>query len=272
MRLITNSNSLVFGLWGKRSLIYQMIEREVISRYKGSVLGLLWSFISPVMLLAVYTLVFSGIFKTKWTSIGSESTAQFALILFSGMIVHGLFSETLTRAPLIVLQNVNFVKKIVFPLEILPVVSLGCALFHAAVSTFVLLVGLLLSSGSLPWTALYLPIVMLPLIILTLGLSWILASLGVYLRDIAQPIGLVMTILLFASPIFYPVSAFPISFQSWLLLNPLTFIVEQFRDVVIFGADPNFAGLFIYLMISILFLLFGYGCFQKTRRGFANVL
>jgi lipopolysaccharide transport system permease protein len=197
---------------------------------------------------------------------------QFALLLFVGMIVHGLFAETLQRAPVIIISNVNYVKKIVFPLEILPVMALCSALFHATVSSGVLIAALFAINGSVAWTVVFLPIVLLPLIVLTMGISWALASLGVYLRDVAQPIGLAMTILLFASPVFYPLSALPQYLSPWLMLNPLSFIIEQARDVVVFGNTPNWTGIAIYFSISMIVCWSGYVWFQKTRKGFANVL
>lgn len=235
-------------------------------------MGLVWSFAHPILLLVIYTLVFSVVFKARWGTSEPESKAQFAVLLFVGMIVHGLFSDTLIRAPNLMLGNVNFVKKIIFPLEILPVVAMGASLFHATVSILVLAGALLLLNGSLPWTALLLPLVLLPLIVLSLGASWILASLGVFLRDVAQPIGLAMTLLLFASPVFYPLSALPDWIQPWLMLNPLTFIIEQARAVLIYGELPHTVGLLIYSLTAFAIGWCGYVWFQKTRKGFANVL
>lgn len=249
-----------------------MTKRDVIGRYKGSVMGLMWSFVSPILLLAMYTLVFSVVFKARWGAGEPESRAQFAVLLFVGMIVHSLFSETLLRAPTLILTNVSYVKKIIFPLEILPVVAMGASVFHAMVSVLVLTVTLVLINGFLPWTAIFLPLVLLPLIVLSLGIAWALASLGVFLRDVAQPIGVVMTLLLFASPVFYPVSALPEYIQPWMMLNPLTFIIEQARAVLIFGQPPYTAGLMLYWLVALVFAWVGYAWFQKTRKGFANVL
>jgi len=249
-----------------------MTKRDVIGRYKGSVMGLMWSFANPILLLAMYTLVFSVVFKARWGIGEPESKTQFAVLLFVGMIVHSLFSETLIRAPSLILANVSYVKKIVFPLEILPVVAMGASAFHAMVSVLVLIGALVLLNGFLAWTAVFLPLVLLPLIVLSLGIAWALASLGVFLRDVAQPIGLAMTILLFASPVFYPVSALPEHVRPWLMLNPLTFIIEQARAVVIYGQLPNWLGLLLYSFFSVTIAWAGYAWFQKTRKGFANVL
>lgn len=265
-------SSLVRSLWAHRGLILQMTQREVIGRYKGSVMGLMWSFANPILLLAMYTLVFSVVFKARWGTGEPGSRMEFAVLLFVGMIVHSLFSETLIRAPSLILANVSYVKKIVFPLEILPVVAMGASVFHAMVSVLVLAGALVLLNGFIPWTAVFLPLVLLPLIVLALGIAWALASLGVFLRDVAQPIGLAMTILLFASPVFYPVSALPAHVRPWLMLNPLTLIIEQARAVLIYGQLPRTVGLLIYSLVSLAVAWIGYAWFQKTRKGFANVL
>lgn len=249
-----------------------MIRRDVIGRYKGSVIGVMWSFINPIFLLVIYTFVFSVVFKARWGGDESASKSQFAILLFVGMIVHTFFAETLNRAPGLILSNVSYVKKIVFPLEILPLVAIGAALFHAFVSVLVLLAACILINGYLQWTIVLFPLVLLPLIILTLGAAWGLASLGVFIRDVAQPIGMVMTVLLFASPVFYPITALPEYIRPWLMLNPLTFIIEQARAVLILGQVPDWTGLAIYSLASVAIAWMGYAWFQKTRKGFANVL
>ncbi|WP_226505259.1 ABC transporter permease [Pseudomonas sp. MWU16-30317] len=264
--------SLLRSMWVHRHLISQMTKREVIGRYKGSVMGILWSFASPILLLVIYTLVFSVVFKARWGTGEPGSKSEFAILLFTGMIIHSLFAETLMRAPSLILQNVSYVKKVVFPLEILPVVAMGTSFFHAVVSAGVLLAAQFIVNGAVPWTAIFLPAIVAPLIVLSLGIAWILASLGVYLRDVAHPIGLLMTLLLFASPVFYPISALPPDFQSWLMLNPLTFIIEQARGILIYGSLPDLRGLLVYSCIAISFAWVGYCWFQKTRKGFANVL
>jgi len=268
----TSLSSLVSSLWRNRQLILQMTKRDVIGRYKGSVIGVMWSLFNPLFLLAIYSFVFTVVFNARWGIGLPESKSQFAILLFVGMIVHSLFAETLNRAPGLILSNVSYVKKIVFPLEILPVVAIGAALFHALVSVLVLAVAFVLLNGYLQWTIVFLPLVLLPLIVLTLGAAWGLASLGVFLRDVAQPIGMVMTVLLFASPVFYPITALPEHIRPWLMLNPLTFVIEQARAVLIFGQIPNWAGLAIYSLASVVIGWIGYAWFQKTRKGFANVL
>ncbi|MBL0011812.1 MAG: ABC transporter permease [Nitrosomonas sp.] len=252
-----------------------MIKREVIGRYRGSFLGLFWSFINPILMLAIYTFVFSVVFKTRLdqsdNAIYNDKFA-FALSLFAGLIIFNLLSECLSRAPGLILANINYVKKIIFPLEILPWVALGSALFHASVSFLVLLLLLLLIDHPIHWTLIYLPIIVLPLLLLIMGLSWLLASIGVFVRDIGQFIGLILTMLLFMSPIFYPASALPESVRDYLFLNPLTFIIEQARAVILYGQLPNWFGLTVYYMIALLIAWAGLVWFEKTRKGFADVL
>ncbi len=252
-----------------------MIKREVIGRYRGSFLGLLWTFVSPILMLTIYTFVFGVVFKIRLdpqnTDIYDDKFA-FALLLFTGLILFNLFSECLSRAPGLVLANVNYVKKVIFPLEILPLVSLGSALFHAGTSFLVLVTFMLVIDHPIHWTLICLPIIVLPLLLLILGLSWMLASIGVYVRDIGQFIGLILTMLLFLSPIFYPASALPESVRDYLFLNPLSFVIEQARAVTLYGQLPDWSGLVIYYLLAAIVAWAGLMWFMKTRKGFADVL
>ena len=262
-------------LWQHHPLILQMIKREVIGRYRGSFLGLLWTFVNPILMLAIYTFVFGVVFKIRLdpqnTDIYDDKFA-FALLLFTGLILFNLFSECLSRSPGLVLANVNYVKKVIFPLEILPLVSLGSALFHAGISFLVLVTFMLVIDHPIHWTLICLPIIVLPLLLLIMGLSWMLASIGVYVRDIGQFIGLILTMLLFLSPIFYPASALPESVRDYLFLNPLSFVIEQARAVILYGQLPDWSGLVIYYMLASIFAWAGLTWFMKTRKGFADVL
>jgi lipopolysaccharide transport system permease protein len=260
----------VTSLWRHRQLLAQMVRREVAGRYRGSVLGLLWSFFNPVFMLAVYTFVFSVIFQAKWGG-QSGSRTEFAIILFAGLIVFNLFAEIVTRSPGLILGHVNYVKKVVFPLEILPLVVTGSALFHALVSFVVLLIFQALVMR-VPGTVVLLPLVVAPMLLLVLGLAWFLAALGVYLRDIAQTVGIAVTALLFLSPIFFPAAAFPEAIRSYMFLNPLTLIIEQAREVLIWGRMPDWPALGLYALISLANACAGLAWFQKSRRGFADVL
>ncbi len=272
MRFDAGLAAMLSSIWRHRELIWQMSRREVIGRYRGSALGILWSFFNPVLMLAVYTFVFSVVFKARWGAGPEESKADFAIILFVGMIVHGLFAECVNRAPSLILSNVNYVKKVVFPLETLPWVAMGSALFHALISLVVLIAAQLMINVNLPWTAILFPLILLPLLLATMGFAWFLAATGVFVRDIGQITGILTTVMLFMSPVFYPVSALPEQYQTALLLNPLTFIIEQARQVLIWGRVPDWSGLAVYLGVSLAIAWAGFWWFQKTRKGFADVL
>jgi lipopolysaccharide transport system permease protein len=254
-------------------LIVQMTRREVVGRYRGSIMGLAWSFFSPLLMLAIYTFVFSVVFKTRWPGLGAEqSKMDFAILFFSGLIIYGIFAECVNRAPSIILQNVNYVKKVVFPLEILPWVACGSALFHAGVSVLVLLAAHLIFAGGIPWTAIFFPVLMIPLVLGTMGVAWLLSALGVYMRDIGQVTGMLTTILLFLSPIFFPMSAMPAEFRSWIALNPLVYFLESGRDALVFGIAPDPLKFAIALIVGAVLAWLGFASFQKMRNGFSDVL
>lgn len=256
-----------------RNVIIQMTKREILGRYRGSLLGLLWSFVTPLLLLAVYTFVFSVVFRARWPSeLNSDSHGSFAVILFAGLMVNNLFVECVNRAPTLVLNNTTFVKKVIFPLQVLPLISLGSAIFHLLVSCIVLFIAAFSIVGKIPLTAIYFPLVLIPLMLTTLGISWFLAALGVYIRDIAQATSLFVTVLTFMSPIFYPISALPENLRFWVQLSPITFAVESTRDTLIFGRGIDPTAYTGHLMLGVLIAALGYTFFQKTRKGFADVL
>lgn len=232
---------------------------------------MLWSLVTPVLMLGVYTFVFSGIFQARWSQ-NATSPADYALQLFVGLLLHGLVAECLNRSPALIVTNVSYVKRVVFPLDILPVVTLMSALFHFLIGFVVLLGFQLAFHGSLQWTLFWLPVVVLPYVVLLLGMSWMLSALGVYLRDIAQITGLLTLILMFMSPVFYPASALPERLRSIFQLNPLTLIIEQARDVVLNGIAPNLAALGAYMVLSLVVCVLGHRMFTLMKRGFADVL
>lgn len=263
------------ALWrsivSNRGLVFNLIKREIIGRYRGSVMGLLWSFFNPVLMLTVYTFVFSVVFRARWVG-GSGSKTEFALVLFAGLMVFNLFAECINRAPDLVVGNVNYVKKVIFPLELLPVVGFGAAAFHFLINLLVWILFFCVFFGVPSPTILWLPLVLIPLVLTTLGFSWLLASLGVFIRDITQIIGVITSVLMFVSPIFYPVEALPDQYRLFMNLNPLTFVVEQVRDVMIFGRPLNGFSWLTQLLLSALVAWLGFAWFQKTRKGFADVL
>ena len=263
--------ALVASVVRNRHMVLQMAKREVAGRYKGSVMGLAWSFFNPIFMLLVYTFVFSVVFRSRWGGAG-EGTAAFAVMLFVGLIVANLFGEIINRAPSLIVGNVNFVKKVVFPLEVLPLVSTATALFHCFISLVVLLAALILLQGQLHWTVLLFPFVLMPLVVLATGLAWIAASLGVFLRDVGQFTGIVVTVMTFLAPVFYPITAVPAEFVPFIMMNPLTFVIEQARGVLVLGRLPNWTGLAIYSLAALVVAWAGFAWFQKTRKGFADVL
>lgn len=262
---------IIRSVTDNRHLIYSLVKRDVLGRYRGTAMGLLWSFFNPVLMLAVYTFVFSVVLKTRWTG-GSESKAEYALVLFAGLIVFNLFSECINRAPSLILSNANYVKKVVFPLEVLPIVTIGSALFHFLISLLVWGIFYGFFFGFPPRTIFYLPFVIFPLFMQSLGMGWFLASIGVYLRDVAQIVGVLTSILLFLSPIFYPASALPEQYRILMNINPITFVVEQARNAMLFNVAPSWFELIGQTFFSLFVSWFGFSWFQKTRKGFADVI
>lgn len=253
------------------SLIWEMTKREILGRYRGASLGLIWTLLGPLMMVVVYSVAFGEILRAKWPAIGG-GTSNFALILFVGLIVHGLFAECLTRSPMLVVSNPNYVKRIIFPLEILPLPMLLSALFHFAMNLVVFTVVHFIFEGPVPITILLVPLVVMPMIVLLVGLAWFLAALGVYFRDINQVTGPIATAMLFLSSAIIPVDTLPENYQRIFYLNPLTFIIDEVRSVALWGILPDWPGLAWYLFFSLAFAYLGSLWFQSTRRGFADVL
>jgi lipopolysaccharide transport system permease protein len=255
-----------------RQVLFDLARRDAVGRYKGSFLGVVWSLLTPLVMLAVYTFVFGSIFRARWGAGGDTSQTQFAVVLFAGLIMFNIFAEATNRAPGLLLANQNFVKKVVFPLELLPCVNLLSALFHALISILVLLAFELIVTGSLPWTLALIPLVLLPLCMFTLGVTWFLSATGVYLRDIGQTIGILVTALMFLSPIFFPASSIPERWRSFASLNPLAFPIEESRAVLVFGHGIDPISWTIYTVCSIFIAWAGFAWFQTVRKGFADVL
>lgn len=270
---IAGGARLWITVWQHRDMTRRMIRREIAARYLGSMLGAAWSVLQPLMLLCVFTFAFNIVFRSRWTSssmVGEETS--FAVAMFLGYIIFSIFSEPVNRASSLVVSHANYVKRTIFPLEILPVVAVGSALFSAASAFGVWFVLLVLVQQAVPWTILLLPIVVLPLVLMVIGLALFLASLGVFIRDLAQVTGPATMALLFMSPVFYPVSAVPPSIQAWMYVNPLTGIIEETRRVAIFGEMPDWGPLAAKVVLGLGVAHLGYLWFMRTRRGFADVL
>lgn len=251
------------------ALLWQLVVREIEGRYRGSLLGMMWAVLSPLVMLLVYTFVFSVVFQSRWGSHGNS--LDFALMVYCGMIVYGLFSELANSAPRIIVNQVNYVKKVVFPLELLPLSCLGGAIFNALIGIFLLLVFVGFTQG-LGLTAGLIPFVILPFILFLCGVAWALSALGVYLRDLGQVVVPVVGVLQFMSPVFYSVDAVPPTFAWFMKLSPLTWPVSALRECVLLQRVPDLSGFAGYLFFALTVAVSGWLVFMKTRKGFADVI
>lgn len=260
------------ALWKHRELWWRLTEREVLGRYRGSALGIAWSFINPLAMLAVYTFVFSQVFKARWGGLEQAGPLGFAINLFAGLIVFNIFSECVSRAPGLVVANPNYVKKVVFPLEVLGSVTVGSAVFHALTSLLTLVVFEMIAFRTLPLTLLWLPAIWLPLILGSLACTWFLSSAGVFLRDISQLIGVGLNMLMFLSPIFFPTTSLPSKWQALLQLNPLAQAIEQTRRCTVQGLHPSYGYLIVGTLLTFMACELSFRGFQKSKKAFADVI
>ncbi|RUL73161.1 ABC transporter permease [Dyella choica] len=261
-----------FQITGKNhSLIFELAKRDVEGRYRGASFGLLWSLISPFLLLCVYTFAFGTVMGGRWPQVKNEE-AHYSIIIFAGMIVHGFLAECINRSPLLIVANPNFVKRVIFPLEILPFPMVLSALFHVFMNLIVFIVLRLVLDGAFSWTTIFFPLVLIPLIVLSMGISWFLASFGVFMRDVGQITGVLTLALLFLSSAMMPLDSVPISYRWVFQFNPLTFIIDQARNVLLWNKAPDLVGLSLYLAMAVMVAYAGYAWFAATRNGFADVL
>lgn len=252
-------------------LIGQLIKKDIEQRYKGSVLGILWSFIVPILMLVIYTYVFSEIFQAKW-DINTTNKFEFALVLFCGLSSFNMISEVMNRSTNIIASNINYVKKVIFPLEILPVILTFSALFNCVISFLILIISNIILRHNISITLIQILLAFLPLIILCIGVSYFISAISVYLKDIGNAIGIIVTILMYLSPVFFPLTSVPDSFRVACEINPLTYIIENFRNVILYGTNLNLVFYLKSLVFSILSLLLGYFIFSRVKEGFADVL
>ena len=256
-----------------RDLLRQMLLRNVAARYRGSVLGFVWSFAQPLMMLAVYTFVFGIVFKARWGAEAfEENRAAFPLIMFCGMAVFNIFSESVNTSTAIVINNPGYVKKVVFPLELLPLCNVLTSLVFGLAWFVLLFLGITFFLHQVSWTMLLLPVTLLPLLLLSAGVSFFVASLGVYLRDIQQIVGIITQMLFFMTPIFYPISVVPENLRWILQINPLSSVVEQTRLFFLYGQFPDPATCAVIFAVSLTVFQLGLVWFVKTKKGFADVL
>jgi homopolymeric O-antigen transport system permease protein len=260
-------------LWqlpGKRELILSLAKRELLSRYKGSMLGLLWPFLTPAVMIVIFTLVFAGIFGARFGSTGSSW--DYAIYLFCGLLPWTMFQETIQQSANTIVTHANLVKRVVFPLETLPTAQALAALAHQMFGTVALIVAALIIRGHLHLTILLFPLVLIPQFLFTLGAAWLIASLGVFLRDITQGIGLLLMAWLYLTPIIYPESIVPERFRTMISLNPFTPLVRNYRRLFLDGLMPDWKGLAYFSVISVLLFVFGYWWFARTRKNFADLI
>jgi lipopolysaccharide transport system permease protein len=264
---------MIFKEWPLRAraeLLWQLARRDVVGRYRGASLGVVWALITPLLQVLLYTFLFAYVFKSRWA--GNDSPSFYGVVIFSGFIVHGFLTDVMSRSVSCIVSQSGLVKKVVFPLSVLPVVVVASGLFHALLSSVALSMVLIFLGLTPGITSVALPLILAPLFVFCLGLSWFLAALGVYLRDMSQLMSLIVSSLLFTAPVLYPRDVLPSWLQPWLLFNPLTFVVEEFRAVLFFGTWPDWGGLFIYSTVSMLVAWLGWLSFVKTSKGFADVL
>ena len=261
-----------FRAFGRdRSLTAQLARRDIVGRYRGANFGLFWSLIGPLLMLAIYALAFGHILGSRWVRPEGEA-ADFAIVLFMGIIVHGFFAECVSRAPGLMQANANYVKKVIFPLPALPWAVVWSALFHMGMNMLVFVALAALAYGTFSWYVVLFPLVVAPLVMLTIAVTWVVASLGVYLRDIGQAVPVVVTGMFFLSSAIIPVTSVPERFRVVFHLNPLTFFIDQARNVALWQVMPDWQGLAAYAAGGLVAMYLGWGWFKLTSRGFADVL
>lgn len=264
--------ALVVDLWRYRSLLWQFTLRNVELRHKGSHLGLIWSFLNPLLMLAMYVLVFGFIFRGRFHPLHEESRMEYALVMFLGLAIYHFVAEVVGISPMLITGNPNFVKKVVFPLEILPVSSVGAAFFHFMITLALVFVGSVLAGLPLTIGVLWLPIILVPLVAIAIGSSLLLSALGVFWRDISQLAQFLVLGLMFASAVFYPISQIPPAAWTVLKFNPFIHAINESRNVVFWGLHPSLPHIAYLYCCGFAALAVGNSVFQRLRSSFADVL
>lgn len=268
----TSLGSLIANHVKYKDLLTQLVQRDIASKFKGTAFGVFWSVATPLIMLLVYTYVFSTIFQARWGATQLAEKSAFAIMLFIGLTTHNLFAESVSRSCEAIRSNTNYVKRVIFPLELLPTSIVASTLVQYLINIALIIAAVVITTGRIPYHSVFLPIVAAPLILFTWSISYLTAALGVFIRDLSQSLSLFLTVLLFLSPVFYPADAIPEKFRVWLHLNPLTFIIEQTRAILYWNTPVNWVGLGIYYAVALTMLWLTYAFFQKSRRGFADVL
>jgi lipopolysaccharide transport system permease protein len=259
-------------LYQYKTLIYELTKRDIAVRYRGSYLGIFWSFLRPLCMLCVFGVVFGYIFQSKLGKFPHESKVDFALALFAGLMIFDMFGECLGRAPTLILSNANYVTKVVFPLEILPVSVVVAAFCHLLISLIPLLIGVAIAHGSVPLTAVYVPVILVPVVLLCLGTTWFFSSLGVFFRDINSFVPVLLIILMYASAIFYAIDKVPPLFQPVVHVNPLATLIHQFRCAIMWGTPIDWVQFGVHFAGCAAFMILGYIIFMRTKSAFADVI
>lgn len=260
-------------LWqlpGRFELIRSLARRELVARYKGSVLGIVWAVVTPVVMIAIFTFIFAGIFHARFGTRGTPW--DYALYLFCGLLPWTMFQETLQNSSTTIVTHANLVKRVVFPLETLPVAQALASLGNQMFGTLALVVATVIVSRELHATILWLPVLLVPQLVFTLGAAWLVASLGVFLRDIAQGITLVLLAWMYLTPIIYPESIVPERYRAFINLNPFTALVRSYRRIFLEGLAPDWPSLAYFSAVALVLFVFGYWWFAKSRRNFADVI
>jgi lipopolysaccharide transport system permease protein len=260
-------------LWelpGRADLIFSFARRDLLGRYKGSALGIAWAVLTPVVMIAIFTFIFAGIFGARFGA--SHSHWDYALYLFCGLLPWTMFQDTIQRAATTIVEHANLVKRVVFPLETLPVAQALSALGNQLFGTVALLLATALIHRELHLTILWLPVLLVPQLVATLGAAWLVASLGVFLRDMAQGITLILMAWLYLTPIIYPESIVPARYRPFIDANPFTALVRSYRRIFLEGAAPDWTSLAYFSAFALVLFVFGYWWFAKTRRNFADVI
>lgn len=276
MRFISLLNPMVMlrSLYKDRELIWNLTKREVKSTYQSSFLGALWTVIVPLMMLLIYTFVFSVVFQAKWSTNSVQETprGEFALILFAGLTPFNFFSAAISKSPALILGVPNYVKKVVFPLEILPIVIVGAAFITSLINIVLILLGCLLVLHRFPIMFLLLPFAYFPLVLITLGLTWFLSSLSVFIRDIGQAIPVIIQVLFFMTPIFYSADRVPYPLRLIVNLNPLSSIIDNFRRILIWNQWIDWGSWGLVTLLSAFLAILGFAWFSATKKAFSDVM
>ncbi|SDN35230.1 lipopolysaccharide transport system permease protein [Paenibacillus sp. yr247] len=260
------------SLYDSRNLLYEFTKRDFQQRYKGSLLGMVWAFVSPLLMLTVYSFIFVIVFKSKWGNDTGSSDMFYTLMIFAGLIPFNIFAESVNRSVNLLSQSANYVKKVVIKLEILPASIVLSSLFNSLFSILLLVLGKIVFLNTPNWSLIFAPLVLLPIVLLSLGTALLVSALGIYLRDLVYIVSLLINILFYMSPIFYSTDLIPNKFRFLLELNPISPIITLYRDVFIKGQLFSLTSFMASCLISMIVLLIGLSVFHFLRKGFADVI